>query len=223
MNRVLLSVAAIGALTIAAPALAQSGYGPQRAAPGVGAWQNINARQAQLDRRIDMGIRNGTLTRGEATRLRAEFQTIANLESRYRMNGLDWRERQDLDRRFDELSARIRYERADNQGRGPGYGQGQGYRQGQGYGQGQGLNARQAQLERRINFAIRNGSLTRREAAILTTQFNDIAALEARYRATGGLQPRERQDLDRRFSILESRLRVELADNNFRWEPYRYQ
>jgi hypothetical protein len=84
-------------------------------------WTSINQRQAQLDRRIDQGLRNGSLTRREAARLRAEFYDIARLESRYRMNGLSGWERADLDRRFDQLAAQIRYERRDNQ-YGYGYG-----------------------------------------------------------------------------------------------------
>jgi hypothetical protein len=82
------------------------------------AWMNINQRQAQLDRRIDRGIRDGSLSRQEAYRLRAEFRQIARLETRYRANGLSGWERADLDRRFDALSAQIRAERHDQYGSG---------------------------------------------------------------------------------------------------------
>ena len=78
-----------------------------------GQWMSINERQARLDRRIDRGLRTGELTRNEAWRLRNEFRRIAYLESRYRMNGLSAWERADLDRRFDALSAQIRFERRD--------------------------------------------------------------------------------------------------------------
>jgi hypothetical protein len=81
-------------------------------------WQNINQRQAQLDKRIDQGVRNGALNRNEAYRLRAEFRQIAQLEARYRIGGLNLRERADLDRRFDRLSAKIRFEKHDRQHRG---------------------------------------------------------------------------------------------------------
>jgi hypothetical protein len=88
---------------------------PAAAAP----WMNINQRQAELDHRIDMGVRNGSLTRYEAARLRAEFQNIARLEARYRhTGGLQGWERRDLDRRFNALSARIRAERHDRDDRG---------------------------------------------------------------------------------------------------------
>lgn len=95
---------AAGTLAIAAPA---------SAAP----WQNINARQAQLDHRIDVGVRNGRLTRMEATRLRADFRAIANLEARYRRGGLNMSERRDLDRRFDRLNAQLVAQLNDRQRR----------------------------------------------------------------------------------------------------------
>lgn len=87
-----------------------------------GSWMNINQRQEQLDRRIDRGIRTGRLTRNEAIRLRSEFRHLARLESRYRVNGLSGWERADLDRRFDVLSDRIRWERNDGDRYGSGYG-----------------------------------------------------------------------------------------------------
>ena len=103
MKKILIPILAVAAVTAtAAPAFAQN-------------WQNINQRQANLDRRIDQGVRNGTITRNEAYRLRAEFRDIANLEARYRRTGgLQQWERQDLDRRFDRLSVKIRVERRDH-------------------------------------------------------------------------------------------------------------
>lgn len=86
-------------------------------------WQSINQRQMQLDRRIDRGVQRGEITRAEAYRLRGEFNQLARLEHRYRVNGLTRWERADLDRRFDRLSAQIRYERNDRD-RQYGYGYG---------------------------------------------------------------------------------------------------
>lgn len=103
---------ATAGVSAAAPAAAQSyraGY--------VANWQPINARFQNLDRRIDVGVRNGALTRREAANLRGEFQAIARLEANYRRGGLTQWERADLDRRFDGLSARIRHERRDRQDR----------------------------------------------------------------------------------------------------------
>lgn len=82
-------------------------------------WQNINQRQARLDQRIDMGVRNGALNRNEAYRLRSEFRALARLETNYRRSGGRFTvgERADLDRRFDGLSRRIRTQRRDYQRR----------------------------------------------------------------------------------------------------------
>ena len=112
MKKLIASVLAVSAIAVAAPASAQAYY-----RGGYDGWQNINQRQANLDRRIDMGVRRGDLTRAEAARLRAEFRQIAYLESRYRYSGggLSRWERQDLYHRFDRLSARIRFERNDRQ------------------------------------------------------------------------------------------------------------
>lgn len=97
-------ISALAAATLATVAV------PAMAAP----WASVNQRQANLDRRIDNGVRNGRITRAEAYQLRAEFRQISRLEARYRSTrGLqDW-ERRDLDRRFDALSRKIQWERRD--------------------------------------------------------------------------------------------------------------
>lgn len=108
MKKILISIAAVSALAAATvPAMAS-------AAP-------INQRQAQLEQRIDVGLRNHSLTRAEATRLRAQLRDTARLEASYRRGGLSGWERADLDRRFDRISAQIRVERHD---RDYGYGYG---------------------------------------------------------------------------------------------------
>ena len=66
MKKFLALAAAASVLAIAAPASAQ-------------AWQSINQRQANLDQRIDMGVRNGSLTRNEAVQLRSEFNPIKHI------------------------------------------------------------------------------------------------------------------------------------------------
>jgi hypothetical protein len=82
-----------------------------------GGWQSISQRKYQLDRRIDMGLRNGQLSRREASRLKAELNALVRLEASYVRGGLTRWERSDLDRRYDRLAAQVRYERRDNDGR----------------------------------------------------------------------------------------------------------
>lgn len=80
-------------------------------------WESIDQRQAQLDRQIDAGVRGGNLDRAEATRLRAEFRTIAVRERDYRQSGggLSEDERRDLDQRFGVLTKRITEQQSDRQ------------------------------------------------------------------------------------------------------------
>jgi hypothetical protein len=108
MNKLLLSMTALATLATgvaATPAAAQR----------YGNWQNINQRQANLYNRIEQGVRNGSLTRGEAAQLRTRFVQLNQLEASYRRNGLSAWERRDLDRRFDQLSHAIRVDRHDGQ------------------------------------------------------------------------------------------------------------
>ena len=107
-------IGAASALALSATAVSAQPYGGGRH----NGWTSIDQRQAQLDRRIDRGVRDGTLNRREAYRLRGEFRQIARLEARYRSNGLNGWERADLDRRFDNLSGQIREERHDQYGSG---------------------------------------------------------------------------------------------------------
>jgi hypothetical protein len=109
MNKFMLSITAVSALAAAT------------VIPAVASAQSINQRQAMLERRIDQGLRNGSLSRGEAYRLNTQLRETARLESRYRRGGLSGWERADLDRRFDRISAAIRYERHDRD-YGSGYG-----------------------------------------------------------------------------------------------------
>ncbi|HEY0437562.1 MAG TPA: hypothetical protein VGC92_13050 [Phenylobacterium sp.] len=106
MRNLVLSIAAASALFAAVPVAA-----------GAAPWQSINQRQANLERRIDQGIRTGDLNRYEATKLRQQFRDLSGLEARYRRSDgrLTMAERNDLNARFDRLSHRIYAQRNDNQ------------------------------------------------------------------------------------------------------------
>lgn len=101
-------------LVLAALAVASIGA-PVAASAQV--WQSVNQRQANLDRRIDQGLRNGALNRNEAYRLRTDFRALARLEAQYRRSGgvFTRGERLDLDRRFDRLSQRVYIQKRDRQ------------------------------------------------------------------------------------------------------------
>jgi hypothetical protein len=75
---------------------------------------SIEDRKLALDARIDRGLRDGALTQAEADRLRDDFDDIARVEANYRVDGLSPDERADLNRRFSELSERIRLAEVDH-------------------------------------------------------------------------------------------------------------
>jgi hypothetical protein len=119
MKKFTLLVAGLGIAAAALPATTASAAPAPAHGYYQSGWQNINARQARLDNRIDQGIRSGALSRREATRLRNEYRALARLEAQYRRsgNGLSLAERRYLDRRFDRLAAQIRVEKQDRNGR----------------------------------------------------------------------------------------------------------
>lgn len=107
MNKILLSMAAVGALAAAAPAAAQYGYG-SNVNSGIG----ISNQIAQLDARLQAGIRAGVIDRTEARNLRAQLRQLTRLEGRYSYNGLTQAERADLRQRLRTVRQSIRV--ADN-------------------------------------------------------------------------------------------------------------
>lgn len=135
MKKALIPLLAIAAASVAVPAMAQSHdrhdrndrYERQdrddrhdrgdRYEQNRGGWQSISNRKFQLDRRIDVGLRNGSLSRREANRLKVELNSLVRLERSYMRGGLTRWERSDLDRRYDRLALQIRAERRDRDNR----------------------------------------------------------------------------------------------------------
>ena len=116
MKKILISIAAASAFAVALPAVASAqSYGHDRGDRG--GWEQGGDRAARLDQRIDIGVRNGTLNRQGAVRLKSELRDTARLEVRYSRDGLSRGERAELDRRFDRIGAQIDYRRTYNDGR----------------------------------------------------------------------------------------------------------
>lgn len=121
MKKLIIPALALVVASAALPAAAQSyGHGPSRG-PAYdqyhGGWQSISQRKYQLDRRIERGYQNRQLSSREASRLKSELNSLVRLEHQYQRNGLNRAERRELDQRYDRLSAKIRYERNDHNGR----------------------------------------------------------------------------------------------------------
>ncbi|MNH53375.1 hypothetical protein D3C73_50640 [compost metagenome] len=122
MKKLLIPALAVAVASAALPAAAQSydRHGPSRGhgyEQNYNGWNAIAQRKYNLDRRIDQGVRTRQLSSREASRLKGELNSLVRLERQYQQGGLTRWERQDLDRRYDRLSAKVRYERNDHNGR----------------------------------------------------------------------------------------------------------
>ena len=133
---------------------------------GYGAWNRLADQSAEFDVRVAAALRARDITRTESTRLRTDFQALVQLEAQYERNGLDARERQDLEARYADLNRRVGDDYVP--GNGGGYGN----------------DPRAVQIEARITAGERNGSISRSEATRLRTELADLsrrwADLEAR-------------------------------------------
>ena len=145
--------------------------------------QGANARLANEAARISAGIRDGSLTAGEAARLEREQAAIAGEEQRFLSDGsLSPREKRKLLRDETRASRKIWRERHDRQGNmaPTSY-----------------LDRRLDNEQHRIDAGVADGSLTQREARRLQNSENRIRAEEERFKADGNFTPRERQKVAR--------------------------
>jgi hypothetical protein len=92
------------------PRYAQGGYGYGRP---TNQFIPIAQRAQWLDQRINKGIQEGTLDRGEVRSLRDQLRSLEDRENRYRRQGMQGWMMADLDKRFDQVASRIQYERTD--------------------------------------------------------------------------------------------------------------
>jgi hypothetical protein len=158
----------------------------------------LGERRAALEARIDAGVRDGSISRSEATRLRGEYNALVQLETRYAADGrITTAERDDLRNRYQALSQRVGDARDD------GYGGG--------YDSWRPLVESRVSFNQRLEAGVRNRALTRAQATRLTTDFNALVRLETDYNRNG-LDARERQDLEARWADLNRRV----GDN---WRP----
>ena len=119
MKKIITIVAALSAIGLAAPAVAQdrydnNGYGYNGNGAG-----GIDARTDQLQRRIQAGIERGTISRQEAVYLRDGYRQLNRIERQYSRNGLSRDERRDLQQRIQQLQQQIQLA---ERSRGNGYG-----------------------------------------------------------------------------------------------------
>lgn len=144
MRKILFSIAAVSALAVGAPAAAQYSNGIYQDRSS-GDYQTrgygnggVEVRVDQLQARLQAGVQSGLINSQEANRLYAQLQQLNQVERQYSRNGINLRERQDLQMRIRNLSQQIRY--AEGRGN-AGYGNG-------GYGQYDDRYNRQGRIDR---------------------------------------------------------------------------
>ena len=127
MRKFLISAALLTAtMAVATPADAQ--YGGQGYGQGYGYGQGrgygefrgggIQRELAEIRQQIRIGFERGALTRHEAADLTRDTNRIEDRLRRRAWDGLSFREREDLQRRVQNLRERLRFERFDDQRRG---------------------------------------------------------------------------------------------------------
>jgi len=152
----------------------------------------LGERSEALEARIDAGVRDGSISRAEASRLRSEYNALVRLESRYAADGrLTTNERADLRDRYRALSQRVGDARDDG-----GYDDDYGWRP---------LSDQRVTFYARIDASLRDRRISRTEASRLRNDFDTLGRLETSYRRDG-LSDRERQDLTTRLADLDRRI-----------------
>ena len=154
-------------------------------ADDLGGYQSVVDGRADFDARVDAAVRARTLTRVEATRLRADYAGLIQTEVGYQSGGLNSREREDIESRLDALDARVGGTIA---------------------GGGSIVldpRARLSEIER----ALGSGSVSGSVATQIRVEHGDLVRLEAAY-ARSQPSADDRAYLDRRLADLEARARV---------------
>lgn len=109
MKKILLSMAAVSALAIGAPAAAQYSNSGYQSGGYANVNGNVGARIGQLQARIQAGVQSGAISRQEAVSLRQQLRQLRDVERHYAANGITGREQADLQLRIRNLRQQIRY------------------------------------------------------------------------------------------------------------------
>jgi hypothetical protein len=116
MRRFLISAALLSAASIAVATPAEAQYRGQGYGQGYGEFRGggIQRELGEIRQQIRLGFDRGFLSRGEAARLTRDADKIEQRLQRRAWDGLNFREREDLQRRVQQLRGRLRFERFDN-------------------------------------------------------------------------------------------------------------
>ncbi len=151
-----------------------------------GRWQPLAQQNSMFEQRLNEAVRNRRVSQADATRLRADWRSLGQLEARYQYNGIDAREEADL---------RARYGVIDNRLGGiltAGFGNDRN-------------TLRWRQMETRLLAAQRAGRVNVAQVAQIRAQIGDLERLDAAYGRTG-YSAEQRTYLTRRYGELDAAL-----------------
>ncbi|GAA0205938.1 hypothetical protein QOZ96_002703 [Brevundimonas nasdae] len=144
--------------------------------------------QSQFNTRVDSSLRVGQISSAAATRLRADYTALVDLETRYAADGrFTNEERADLNSRYNALTQTLESGAA-------------------GYGDVNSVAQGRAAFEARVDASVNARRITRTEATRLKTDYQALIQLETRYAAKGSITASERNDLDSRLDALDARV-----------------
>ena len=129
--------------------------------------------QTQFTGRVDAGVRAGTVSASAATRLRADYTALVDLENRYAADGISAQERADLNARYTALTQTLESGAS-------------------GYGDANTVAEGRAAFDARVDAAVSARRITRTEATRLKADYQAVIQIENRYKADGSINATER-------------------------------
>ncbi len=110
---VLFSILAASAVALSTPAAAQH-YRDHDRHGGYAQRYPFEARQQQLEQRVERMAYNGRISRQEYRLFQRQFAHFDRLQRDYRRGGIDRWEARELDAQLDRIQAQIRHERRES-------------------------------------------------------------------------------------------------------------
>jgi uncharacterized membrane protein YebE (DUF533 family) len=150
------------------------------------AQDQIDKREQRQQNRVGNGIKNGSISSGEAARIERNEARIRRDEARAKADGVvTSRERARINRELNHTSREIRHDSRNTPG----------------------IDAREQRQQNRVADGLKNGSLTPREAAHVERDEAKIRRDEARAKADGVVTSRERARINRELNHTSREIR----------------
>jgi len=147
---------------------------------------HIDRREQRQQDRVATGIKNGSISSGEAARIERNEARIQQNEARAKADGVvTRRERERLNRELNHTSREIRHDSRNSPG----------------------IDNRENRQQNRVANGIKNGSLTPHEAAKIERDETKIRRDEARAKADGVVTSRERERLNHELNHTSREIR----------------